>query len=37
MSRFIIIGSGDHARVIQEELMLKKKFFGFVDKNKEKN
>jgi acetyltransferase EpsM len=36
MSRFIIIGSGDHARVIQEELMLKKKFYGFVDKNKEK-
>ena len=37
MSKFILIGSGDHSSVIQEELMAKKSFYGFVDTNKKKN
>ena len=36
MSKFILIGSGDHSSVIQEELMAKKSFYGFVDTNKKK-
>ena len=33
MKKFIIIGSGDHANVIANELILKKQFLGFVDLN----
>lgn len=33
MKKFIIIGSGDHANVIANELILKKQFLGFVDSN----
>ena len=36
MKKFIIIGSGDHAKVIANELILKKKFLGFVDVKKSK-
>lgn len=36
MKKFIIIGSGDHAKVIANELLQKKKFFGFIDVKKSK-
>tara|TARA_B100001093_G_scaffold192721_1_gene185245 strand:+ start:5430 stop:6083 length:654 start_codon:yes stop_codon:yes gene_type:complete len=36
MKKFIIIGSGDHAKVIANELLDKKKFLGFVDVKKSK-
>ena len=36
MKKFIIIGSGDHANVIANELILKKQFLGFIDLNKSK-
>ncbi len=36
MKKFVIIGSGNHARVIASELLKKKKFLGFVDNKKTK-
>ncbi len=36
MKKFIIIGSGDHAKVIASELLQRKKLLGFIDKNKSK-
>ena len=33
MKKFVIIGSGDHANVIANELILKKQFQGFIDLN----